>query len=514
MSSQMGGVGGSGSGFGGGSSFNPGGGPGFSYNPTGGGGGSVPGGYGNNSSLYKPAGYQRQFNQAGNDVFGQAAAGNQGAMASAFQGLNFSPMSVNYQGYNPSGYDANMIDPSAFNNMGYNPAQVGAASYNPSANVRGGSYDAGQLSNTNLDPYMNPFTQNVTDLAVDDINRSRQMMGNQLDAQAQSAGGFGGSRQALMQTENDRNAMDQVGKTSAALNQANFANAQQMGMADIGNRNQASQFNLGLDMQSQLANQQAQNQAGQFNAANQMTAGLANQGAANQASQFDIGNRMSGLFANQGAANQAGQFNASAQNQAGQYNAGQNLQAQGMNQAAQMDANAQRMQQQQLLGNLANAGFGMGMGVNNQLGQQGAQQQAMMQQLINAGKGQFGNFTGMPQQQQQLLQSLMSSMPGGGGTSTASKQNGMMDYATLAMGLFSMFGASDERLKDNIQPMGKYPGTNHNMYVWDWNEEALRLGLGDAPSIGVLAHEVRETQAELVSRAPNGYLQVRYGGLQ
>lgn len=63
---------------------------------------------------------------------------------------------------------------------------------------------------------------------------------------------------------------------------------------------------------------------------------------------------------------------------------------------------------------------------------------------------------------------------------------------------------SDIRLKDNIKPMGQKYG--HNWYSWDWNEEAKALGLTGSDE-GVMAHEVNETNPELISH-DKGYLKV------
>ena len=56
-----------------------------------------------------------------------------------------------------------------------------------------------QLATTDLDAYMDPYTQNVIDLGQQDIERQRQMASNTLGAQAEAAGAFGGSRQAVQE---------------------------------------------------------------------------------------------------------------------------------------------------------------------------------------------------------------------------------------------------------------------------------------------------------------------------
>lgn len=135
---------------------------------------------------------------------------------------------------------------------------------------------APQLANTNLQPYMNPYTQNVIDNTMGTLDRQRNQMLNQVGAQATAAGAFGGSRHGLVEAETNRGFADTMANTAAGLNQSNFQNAQQMGLADIQNRMNQNQFNTNtqLNAAGQLGNlsnlgfgmgtqvQQMQNQAG------------------------------------------------------------------------------------------------------------------------------------------------------------------------------------------------------------------------------------------------------------
>jgi len=114
--------------------------------------------------------------------------------------------------------------------MGYNPQQV----------------QAGQVANTNLQQYQNPYTQQVIDTQAQDVLRNAQLGLNQLGAQAQRAGAFGGSRHGVAMGEIGRGVAQTLGQQSAQLRQAGFQNAQQMAQQDIASR-----------MQADLANQQA-----------------------------------------------------------------------------------------------------------------------------------------------------------------------------------------------------------------------------------------------------------------
>lgn len=120
------------------------------------------------------------------------------------------------------------------------------------------SISAGQLSNTDLSSYMNPYTEAVTDQALADLGRSREIAMNQTNSAA--SGAFGGSRHGVMQAETNRNFADATARTSAGLNSANFTNAQGAAQQDIASALQAAQANQAAQLQASMAN--ANNQMG------------------------------------------------------------------------------------------------------------------------------------------------------------------------------------------------------------------------------------------------------------
>ena len=116
-------------------------------------------------------------------------------------------------------------------------------------------YQPSTIAGTDMSQYMNPFEDQVVQNTMGDLDRQRQIQANQLGAQASARGAFGGSRDAIMQSENNRNYGQQMANTSAQMRQAGYANAQQMagqdiqtGLAGSANRQNAA-TNLG-----QLAN--------------------------------------------------------------------------------------------------------------------------------------------------------------------------------------------------------------------------------------------------------------------
>jgi hypothetical protein len=242
-------------------------------------------------------------------------------------------------------------------------AQVGTQSFT-------GKGTAGQ--------YMDPYMQNVVDIQKREAQRQSGIQGTQQQAQAVQAGAFGGSRDAIMRAERERNLGQQMGDIQAQGSQAAYQQAQQQFNAEqnaklaaqqsnqqagltVGQQNLASQLGTqqlgsGQNMQSQLANQQT---------------GMTAQQLAEQSKQFGAGQGMTGAqstaqygLAGQNAGEQSNQFGANLGLQGQQTgmqgygalgSAGQNLYGQTTgNIAAQ---NLYGTQQQQQTQNLLNVGY-------------------------------------------------------------------------------------------------------------------------------------------------------------
>ena len=82
---------------------------------------------------------------------------------------------------------------------------------------------------------MSPYMQNVVDIQKREAERGAEARRQQLAAQGVAAGGFGGTREALMQSELDRNLQQQLGDIQATGSQAAFQQAQQ-GLANLRQR--------------------------------------------------------------------------------------------------------------------------------------------------------------------------------------------------------------------------------------------------------------------------------------
>jgi hypothetical protein len=401
------------------------------------------------------------------NTLGQAATGTAAGMGIApinvqaaqagSQGYNAQNAAA--QGYTAQGYTAEQAAAEKAAAQGYGAERI--AGVGP---VTAQQVQAGQLAGTSLDPYFNPYENQVVQQSLSDLERQRLMQQNLGGAQAQAAGAFGGSRQGIAEAETNRAFAEQAARTASGLRQAGFTQAQQAAQQDIATRMQAGLANqatglqaatttANLGQQAQMANQAAGNQAAQFGAQAQNVASLqnaqlgtqanlANQAAMNQAAQFgaqaqnqagQFGAQAQNVAALQNAAaqNQASQFGAGASNQAALANQAAMMQAQTANQAAGLQAGGQRLQAAGQLANIGNLGFGMVRDVQSDIAQAGLAQQAANQALIDAGRAQYAGYTNAPQQALQTQLGAFGGSQTNAQTQTTSKQPGLFDYLQL-----------------------------------------------------------------------------------
>jgi hypothetical protein len=164
--------------------------------------------------------------------------------------------------------------------------------------------------------YMNPYQQNVTDIQKREANRDYQQQLNQLNAQSVKSGAFGGSRQAIQQSEAARNQNMLLNDIQAKGSQEAYTQGAQQFNTAQGQGLQAGQANLGASQQSTLANQAAQIQAMMANQGMDYNTALQNlqarMGIQNTASSQELQAAMS----NQNVQQQTQSTNMAAQNQA------------------------------------------------------------------------------------------------------------------------------------------------------------------------------------------------------
>lgn len=132
----------------------------------------------------------------------------------------------------------------------------GLMGYTPS------SVTAGQLRDTDMSAYMNPYTSAVIDAGISDLDRARQMSISGGQGAATRAGAYGGSRHGVMDAETNRGFIDQVGSLTAGLRDAGWRSALGAAQFDIGNRMNADQFNVNAGLQGANFRLGAANQLG------------------------------------------------------------------------------------------------------------------------------------------------------------------------------------------------------------------------------------------------------------
>jgi len=139
-----------------------------------------------------------------------------------------------------------------------------------------------------LQQYMDPYQQSVIDTTMSELNRQNDIAQQGRNANAVSAGAFGGGRQAITETEAGRNLSDVQARTLAQLNSQNFGQAMNTFQNQQQMQGQAGQALGGLGAQQFGAQQSAVGQmmsGGQglsdmFSGAAGQQAGLAGQQAA------------------------------------------------------------------------------------------------------------------------------------------------------------------------------------------------------------------------------------------
>jgi hypothetical protein len=119
--------------------------------------------------------------------------------------------------------------------------------------------------------YMDPYTRNVLDVQKDEARRQAGIQQQQQAMASIGRGTFGGGREALMQSEADRNTQQLLAKIEAEGQTDAFKRAQEMFQADQARQLQAQQTNIQSGLQAAELGQQGE----QFSAGLGKDVGLA-----------------------------------------------------------------------------------------------------------------------------------------------------------------------------------------------------------------------------------------------
>lgn len=188
---------------------------------------------------------------------------------------------------------------------GFTPQQVTApvagAAKARAANVARTPDVTAQTGLAGMDAYMNPYTQQVIDANISDLDRARQIaqVGN---AQQSTMGGgaFGGSRLGVQEGETNRGYLNAVANMSANLRNQGFNTSAGLMQSDYDRALAAAQGNQGVaagrasqvgaqQQQTNLANAGFGQQAGLANQQANLQSQLANQNAGLAGANLNLG---------------------------------------------------------------------------------------------------------------------------------------------------------------------------------------------------------------------------------
>lgn len=223
--------------------------------------------------------------------------------------------------------------------------------------------------------YMSPYMQNVVDYQKAQAARDYGIAQTQRQAQAVAKGAFGGSRQAIVDAEAQRNLMGQLQGIEATGAQEAFKNAQAQ-----------QQFGANLGLQGLQAGYQGTGMGIQG-----AGMGLQGIGAQQAAANLGLAGTAQGM---QGA--QAGLQGVQTATGAGQYGLA------GLGQATQAAST---------LGNIGSQKLAAETGILNTQSQMGAQQQALEQQKINQAIQDYATAQQYPMMQLGQLSALLRGLP-------------------------------------------------------------------------------------------------------
>ena len=109
---------------------------------------------------------------------------------------------------------------------------------------------AASLLDTDIARYQDPYTEQVLEPALADIQRRQDIAQQQAQSRAIKAGAFGGSRSALIESEATRPFAEEAAQTIAGLRSAGFGQALGMAERDAARRQQAALGQADLELRA------------------------------------------------------------------------------------------------------------------------------------------------------------------------------------------------------------------------------------------------------------------------
>jgi len=344
--------------------------------------------------------------------------------------------------------------------------------------------NAQRFSGQAVSQYLNPYIQNVVDATMGNVRRENALQQNQILTNAIKQGNaFGGDRMGLAQAELARSQGLATNQTLANLFDRGYQQAVDTFQQQQGVHLGADQQNAARALQAATSNADRTLTADRDTAARQLQASMSDADRTLTADRDTAARRLQ-------AAQIAAGMGTAAQNAELGTSSAQNAAMSGINTAYANRVNANQQQ----------AGLGA---LLTQLGQ-GAQ--TTEQQNRQTAYDQWQQKQQFPYQQTQWLAGLTSALGSQmGGTQTGQEESstsgGFGGILGGLLSLGSMFMPSDERIKEDVRPVGE---TFDGQPIY-----AFRYKEGGPTQLGLIAQEVMEHKPEAV-RDFDGILGVDY----
>jgi hypothetical protein len=190
---------------------------------------------------------------------------------------------------------ANLQTPGALNQATTTAGDIANKAQNLSYTPQTTSFNASQAQQ-----YMNPYLQAALDPQLAEARRQSEITAQQNNAAMTKAGAFGGGRQAILTSENQRNLGSNLANITGQGYNTAYNNAMQQFNADQARKMQESQFGANYGLQGLQTGLQAANTQGQLGTA-QNQANLANIGVQANLGATQRGIESEGLAADKAA---------------------------------------------------------------------------------------------------------------------------------------------------------------------------------------------------------------------
>ena len=302
-----------------------------------------------------------------------------------------------------------------------------------------------------LESYMNPYQQQFTDSQKRLAREESARASNEIGAQAAMAGGLGGYREGIMQSERERNLGTQLGDIQSRGDMENYMQARQAFDADRASDFNRQESNRQANLQFGEANRQADLQFGEAN----RQAGFQDMNQARQAYdrdrqanlQFGEADRQAG-FQDIGQARQAYEQDRQANMQRADFN------RQGLLQEADLSMQGyqtlgqdvdRRMSAASNMAGLTGTRQAMEYDRLGQLEAAGSRRRGLAQQGLDMGYQDFIRQQSFPREQLNLYSGLLRGVPVGPGTYQATYGNQPSPFQQLAgagLGAAGLYGAT------------------------------------------------------------------------